>query len=85
MVEVNTKKELKHALVKHVEDIHVVNEKLCLGLITRPYRFRQVRYLSHFYGYRMIAKQCCGKFDARFVRQGLPLKGQMPDAGCGET
>jgi len=71
MVKVSTKKELKHALVKHAGDIHVVNEKLCLGLITRPYRFRRVRYLCHFYGYRMIAKQCRGTFDARFVRRNL--------------
>ena len=69
MIAVNTKNELKHALYSNEEIIHVTNRNLCLGIITRPHKFRMILLLYRLKGYRlsMLARQ--GSFDVKFMRK----------------
>ncbi len=69
MQEVNTKDELKKALALHRDDIHIADDKLCIGLATRPHKFRFIRYMMHAFGYRMVVTQRLGCFDATFIKQ----------------
>ena len=68
MLEVTTKDELKKALSKHNDEIHVANDELSTELVTRPQKFRFIRKIMYGFGYRLITQSRLGRFDARFVK-----------------
>ena len=72
MLEVTTKDELKKALSKHTDDIHVANAELSIQLVTRPHKFRFIRKIMYAFGYRLITQSRPGRFDAKFVKTEQP-------------
>ena len=69
MREVLTKNELKKALFRNEERIHVASEKLGIGLVTRPHKFRLIRYIMLVNGYRLISRKRLGMLDVQFVKE----------------
>jgi len=67
--EVSTKQELTRALLRNVDEIHVNDEKLALGIITRPKKHRMVFYVMQVNGYQLNSTKCLGMFDVRFTKQ----------------
>lgn len=68
MIEVHTKEDLKRALYKKEDVVHIDNRNLCLGIIKRPHKFRQILFAYQTQGYRLVKQVCCGSFDVKFVR-----------------
>lgn len=67
--EVSTKQELAKALLRNVDEIHVNDKKLALGIITRPKKHRMVFYVMQVNGYQLNTTKCLGMFDVRFTKQ----------------
>ena len=67
--EVSTKQELTRALLRNVDEIHVNDAKLALGIITRPKKHRMVFYVMQVNGYQLHTTKCLGMFDVSFTRQ----------------
>ena len=68
MIEVHTREELKKALVRHEDEIHVADHKLTIGIVTRPWKFRLIPYAKAL-GYRLVALKYLGAFDAKFIKR----------------
>ena len=60
MIEVQTKDDLRRALHKKEDVVHVDDRNLCLGIIRRPYKFRQILFAYHSHGYRLVKQVCSG-------------------------
>jgi len=69
MIEVHTKDDLKHALYKNEDVVHVENSKLSLGIVKRPHKFRQILFAYQAKGYKLVKNVCRGSFDVKFVRE----------------
>ena len=70
MVEVQTRQELQKAIADKADIIHIADEKLSIGLITRPHKYRRLMlYATCLNGYRLTTGRLLGIFDVRFVRQ----------------
>lgn len=69
IAEVSTKQALVRAMMENAEEIHVNNDRLALGIMTRPKKFRLALYAMLVKGYRLQAARCLGMFDVRFIRE----------------
>ncbi len=72
MIEVTTKDELRKALIRNQDSIHIVNEKLSLSMITRPKKFRFINYVMNINGYRILKAKVLGHFDVKLVKNIEP-------------
>jgi hypothetical protein len=63
VTQVKTKQDLIRAILQNADEIHVCDDKLALGMITRPKKNR-------FAFYAMLVKaQSLGKFDVTLVKE----------------
>lgn len=69
MIEIHTKDDLRRALYKNEDVIHIEDRNLCLGIIKSPYKFRQILFAYQTQGYRLVKQVCCGSFDVKLVRK----------------
>jgi len=71
MISVETRDELKQAVVRAEDDITVVDPKLCYDLITlrrMSIYDRRLLYQLEMKGYQLLAKKILGQVEVRFIR-----------------
>ncbi len=68
MMEINSRDDLKKALISSEEEIHINDKKLTIGIITRPHKHRSFLTCMKLKGYRLITAKCFGVFDVKFVK-----------------
>ena len=76
MISVETRDELKKAVVRAEDDITVADPKLCYDLITlrgMSLYDRRLLYQLEMKGYQLLAKTMLGQVEVRFVRDSARL------------
>ena len=71
MISVETRDELKKAVVGAEDDITIADPKLCYDLITQSSMSiydRRLLYQLEMKGYQLLAKKMLGQVEVKFVR-----------------
>ena len=69
VTQVKTKQDLIRAIMQNADEIHVCDDKLALGMITRPKKNRFAFYAMLVNGYKLRKVQSLGKFDVTLVKE----------------
>jgi hypothetical protein len=69
ITQVKTKQDLMRAIMQKADEIHVCDDTLALGMITRPKKNRFTFYAMLVNGYKLRKVQSLGKFDVTLVKE----------------